>query len=68
MIHNYIRHTQLFEDEFYAAYDNEEEEKQDEEQYVTEEIDEVAVESWRDSIAQAMWESYVSYLATRANI
>ena len=64
MIHNYIRFTQLYEDEFYTAYDNEEEDApvEEEEEEIT---DDDEVNNWRDSLAQAMWDSYVLYLANR---
>ena len=64
MMHNFIRHSQLYEDEFYSAYDNEAP-IEDSENNEEDEVDEDLVKYWRDSIAQTMWDSYVLYLASK---
>jgi len=68
MIHNFIRANQLYEDEFYAVYDREQQ------QYRNEEHEEFADENdanynalvnQRDQIAQDMYDAYLVELAHR---
>ena len=70
MIHNFIRGTELYEDEFYEREDEvDSKENNDEEEY-----DQIAAEennnanmnaakAWRNDIAQRMWNDYQEYIA-----
>jgi hypothetical protein len=64
MLHNFIRRTQLYEDEFDKwdewgedADDNDSDNDSDSD----DEEDEHIVNNWRDGIAQRMWNDYVAY-------
>ena len=68
ILHNFIRRTQLYVDDYYENGDegSDSDTDGDETTPVEEtEQNDLAASDWRDGIAQSMWESYVLYLANR---
>ena len=70
MIHNFIRRTELYEDEFYGREDevdlNENNDEEEYDQIAAEENNNAnmnAVKAWRNDIAQRMWNDYQEYIA-----
>ena len=68
MIHNFIRANQLYEDEFYAVYDREQQQHHNEEHEEFADENEAnynALVNQRDQIAQDMYDVYLVELAHR---